>query len=38
MDNPSEKNAQRIKDSIENNIISSKRKPDLMESDRGKEF
>ena len=32
------KNAQTIKDSFENNLISSKRKPDLIESDRGKEF
>ena len=32
------KNAQTIKDSSENKIISSKRKPNLIESDRGKEF
>ena len=32
------KNAQAIKDSFENILISSKRKPDLIESDRGKEF
>ena len=32
------KNAQTIKDSFENIIIYSKRKPDLIESDRGKEF
>ena len=32
------KNAQTIKDSFENILISSKRKPNLMESDRGKEF
>ena len=32
------KNAQTIKDSFENIIISSKRKPNLMETDRGKEF
>ena len=32
------KNAQTIKDSFENIIISSKRKPNLIESDRGKEF
>ena len=32
------KNAQTIKDSFENNLISSKRKPSLIESDRGKEF
>ena len=32
------KNAQTIKDSFENNLISSKRKPNLIESDRGKEF
>ena len=32
------KNAQTIKDSFENNSISSKRKPNLIESDRGKEF
>ena len=32
------KNAQKIKDSFENILISSKRKPNLIESDRGKEF
>ena len=32
------KNAQTIKDSFENIIISSKRKPKLIETDRGKEF
>ena len=32
------KNSQTIKDSFENIIISSKRKPNLIESDRGKEF
>ena len=32
------KNAQTIKDSFENIIINSKRKPNLIESDRGKEF
>ena len=32
------KNAQTIKDSFENIIISSKRRPNLIESDRGKEF
>ena len=32
------KNAQIVKDSFENIIISSKRKPNLIESDRGKEF
>ena len=32
------KNAQTIKDSFENILISSKRKPHLIESDRGKEF
>ena len=32
------KNAQTIKDSFEKIIISSKRKPGLIESDRGKEF
>ena len=32
------KNAQTIKDSFENILISSKRSPDLIESDRGKEF
>ena len=32
------KNAQTIKDSFENIIVSSKRKPNLIESDRGKEF
>ena len=31
-------NAQTIKDSFENVLISSKRKPNLIESDRGKEF
>ena len=32
------KNAQTIKDSFENILISSQRKPNLIESDRGKEF
>ena len=32
------KKAQTIKDSSENILISSKRKPNLIESDRGKEF
>ena len=32
------KNAQTIKDSFENVLTSSKRKPNLIESDRGKEF
>ena len=32
------KNAQTIKDSFENILISSKRKPNLIESDRGKEL
>ena len=32
------KNGQTIKDSFENILINSKRKPDLIESDRGKEF
>ena len=32
------KNAQRIKDSFENILIKSKRKPNLIETDRGKEF
>ena len=32
------KNAQTIKDSFENILISSKRQPNLIESDRGKEF
>ena len=32
------KNAQTIKDSFENNLINSKRKPKLIESDRGQEF
>ena len=32
------KNAQTIKDSFENILISSKRKPILIETDRGKEF
>ena len=33
-----DKNAQTIKDSFENILITSKRKPGLIESDRGKEF
>ena len=32
------KSAQRIKDSFENILMSSKRRPNLIESDRGKEF
>ena len=32
------KNAQTIKDSLENILLNSKRKPNLIESDRGKEF
>ena len=32
------KNSQTIKDSLENILINSKRKPNLIESDRGKEF
>ena len=32
------KNAQTIKDSLENILINSKRKPNLIEADRGKEF
>ena len=32
------KNGQTIKDSVENILISSKRKPNLIETDRGKEF
>ena len=32
------KNAQTLKDSFENILITSKRKPNLIESDRGKEF
>ena len=32
------KNAQTIKDSFENILIKSKRKPNLIETDRGKEF
>ena len=32
------KNAQTIRDSFENILISSKRKPNLIETDRGKEF
>ena len=32
------KNAQTIKDSFENILIGSKRQPNLIESDRGKEF
>ena len=39
MDSTSQnKNAQTIKDSFENILISSKRKPNLIETDRGKEF
>ena len=39
MDTPlKNKNAQTIKDSFESILISSKRKPNLIESDRGKEF
>ena len=37
MDNSS-KNGQTIKDSFENILITSKRKPNLIETDRGKEF
>ena len=32
------KNAQTVKDSFENILLTSKRKPSLIESDRGKEF
>ena len=32
------KNAQTLKDSLDNILLSSKRKPNLIESDRGKEF
>ena len=35
---PSKKNAQTIKDSFENFLIKSKRSPNLIETDRGKEF
>ena len=35
---PKNKNAITIKDAFENNLINSKRKPNLIESDRGKEF
>ena len=35
---PKNKNAQTIKDSFENILISSKRSPNLIESDRGKKF
>ena len=35
---PLKENAQTIKDSFENIIMNSKRKPNLIESDRGKEF
>ena len=38
MDYTSSKNGQTIKDSFENILISSKRKPSLIETDRGKEF
>ena len=38
MDSTSQKNAKTIKDSFEKNIISSKRKPNLIESVRGKDF
>ena len=32
------KNAQTVKDSFENNLLGSKRKPNLIETDRGKDF
>ena len=35
---PLKKNSRTIKDSFENVLINSKRKPNLIESDRGKEF
>ena len=35
---PLKKNAQTIKDAFENILISSKRKPKLIENDRAKEF
>ena len=38
LDNISQKNAQTIKDSFENILIGSKRKPNLIERDQGKEF
>ena len=38
MDSSFKKNAQTIKDSFENILTSSKRKPNLIETDRGKEF
>ena len=38
MDSSSQKKAQTRKDSLENIFISSKRKPNLIETDRGKEF
>ena len=38
MDYTYQKNAQTIKDSFENILIRSKRSPNLIESDRGKEF
>ena len=38
MDSSFKKNAQTIKDSFENILISSKRKPKLIETDRRKEF
>ena len=38
MDSFFKKNAQTIKDSFESIIISSKRKPNLIETDRGNEF
>ena len=38
MDSTFQKNAQKIKDPFEKILISSKRKPGLIESDRGKEF
>ena len=38
MDNTSQKNAQTKKDSFGNILIGSKRKPNLIESDRGNEF
>ena len=38
MDSSTKKNGQTIKDSFENILIGSKRKPNLIETDRGKEF
>ena len=38
MDSTSQKNAQTIKDSFESILIGSEKKPNLIESDQGKDF